>query len=167
MLDRGYRVTTHKPLKPMQRARLEAQADAIGTAIEILIHGGNFSAERSESLARVRGEAPPAAEPVERIVTLAEYGDGQATAPRLLPDGSLTTETPSPAAEYGAFRVAWRTHDGALHHGGEGQDWNEDRATAAADKLKAAGFRFWRDRRLSGAAWIEHQDPTTKEWRQW
>jgi len=141
MLDRNFEYASHKPIKPRRRATLEAQADAIGTAIELLTHNGNYSRERHDSLARVRRGTTPA------------------------PAAAKTA-----AEEYGAFRIAWRAHDGVLHHGGEDQEWNEARATAAADKLTRAGFVFagaTGDINQRGAAWIEHQDPETKEWRQW
>lgn len=48
-----------KWLKPMQRRKLEAQLDATCTCIELLTIDGNYSAERSESLVRVRTGLKP------------------------------------------------------------------------------------------------------------
>lgn len=56
-LDRGFE-RPGKPLKPMRRKILDAQLDATCTCIELLTQHGNYSAERSAALARVRGTKP-------------------------------------------------------------------------------------------------------------
>lgn len=52
-LDRGWDRPGH-PFKPMQRRKLDIQADAVATCIELITRGGNFSRERGEALARLR-----------------------------------------------------------------------------------------------------------------
>lgn len=52
-LDRGWDRTGH-PFKPMERRKLEIQADEVATCIEILTVNGNYYRERHEAMARLR-----------------------------------------------------------------------------------------------------------------
>ena len=65
---------------------------------------------------------------------------------------------PTPAQEYGEFRVAWTCQDGHVASHGAGLGWNEDKATSYCAELKEASGR---------ECWIEHQNPETGEWRRW
>lgn len=66
---------------------------------------------------------------------------------------------PSLAQIYGEFRVCWKMSapHGKVVEIGAGLGWNEGIATAALHELKRTGRE----------AWVEHQDPTTGEWKKW